>query len=81
MPHLTDANRSTLMKRRAALGLSQRALASKMGTTAATVSRIEQGIKHPSDDMLSRLADALGLDVSVTTTVRIRVRKLPASGH
>ncbi len=48
-----------VLQRRSALGLSQRELAAKAGTTAAAVSHIERGQRQPSGDMLSRLASAL----------------------
>ena len=48
-----------LRRRRSALGLSQRALAEKAGTTAAAVSHIERSQRQPSADLLGRLASAL----------------------
>jgi len=48
-----------ILQRRSALGLSQRALAEKAGTTAAAVSHIERGQRQPSADLLGRLAAAL----------------------
>ena len=48
-----------LQRRRSALGLSQRALAEKAGTTAAAVSHIERSQRQPSADLLGRLASAL----------------------
>ena len=41
------------------MGLSQRALAEKAGTTAAAVSHIERSQRQPSADLLGRLASAL----------------------
>jgi len=46
-------------QRRSALELSQRALATMAGTTAAAVSHIERGKRQPSAGLLGRLAAAL----------------------
>lgn len=45
--------------RRARLGLSQRDLAERMGTTASVISRIESGQHRASTETLRRLAEAL----------------------
>jgi len=45
--------------RRARLGLSQRDLAERMGTTASVISRIESGQHRTSTETLRRLAEAL----------------------
>ncbi len=45
--------------RRAALGLTQAELASRMGTTASVISRIESGQHATSSRTLKRLAEAL----------------------
>ena len=47
--------------------LKQEGVALEAGTNTGHLSRIEQGIRHPSLEMLERLAFALG--VSVTTVV------------
>lgn len=47
-------------------GMTQGALASKVGLTTAAVSNYENEISSPSIEMLSKLADALG-----TTTDRL----------
>jgi len=41
-------------------GLTQEALAQKMGTTQPVVARLESGRTHPSMRTLERLADATG---------------------
>ena len=75
MPRLTARNRATLKRHREALGWSCQQLADKAGVHRVTVAHVESGAKVPSAELLSTIADALGLDVSVTTTVRIRPRK------
>jgi len=49
-----------VIKRRGALELSQGELAARMGTTAATVSRIESGQHVVTRRTLKKLADAFG---------------------
>ena len=46
-------------------GLSQRELASRAGTSQATVSAYESGRKSPTLDTLSRLVRAAGLDLRI----------------
>lgn len=46
---------------RGSAGLSQTALADRIGTTQQHVSRLERGGSAPSADMLVRLAAALGV--------------------
>jgi transcriptional regulator with XRE-family HTH domain len=45
--------------RRAQLGLSQRQIAERMGTTMSVISRIESGQHRTSTETLRRLAEAL----------------------
>ena len=49
-----------VVKRRAALGLTQAELAARMGTTASTVSRIESGQHATSPQTLKKLRKAFG---------------------
>jgi ribosome-binding protein aMBF1 (putative translation factor) len=51
--------------RRAALGLSQRELAERVGTTQSAIARLERGGRPPRIDTLLRIADALGCDLNV----------------
>jgi len=51
-----------LKQARQALGLSQQALAQKLGVRASHVGYLEQGRRRPSLSLLNALADALGLD-------------------
>lgn len=55
----------TLKKLRNKKGLSQLDLAEKMYVTRSTVSRWESGNRLPDAVMISRLAEALGVDVNV----------------
>jgi ribosome-binding protein aMBF1 (putative translation factor) len=48
-----------VIMRRGQLGLSQRELATRMGTTASVISRIESGQHRTSTNTLRRLASAL----------------------
>lgn len=54
-----------VIRRRGQLGLSQAALAQRMGTSHSAISRIESG-QHPTTvQTLRRLADALGTHLVV----------------
>lgn len=55
-----EAARALARARREA-GLSQTALAKKVGTGQAVISRIESGAMSPTLDMVSRLARGLGM--------------------
>lgn len=48
-----------VIMRRAALGLSQRALGDRMGTTGSAISRLESGQHRTSTETLRRLGEAL----------------------
>jgi transcriptional regulator with XRE-family HTH domain len=54
-----------LAERRAALGLSQRELAHRVGTTQSAIARLESGGRPPRIDTLLRIADALDCDLHV----------------
>jgi ribosome-binding protein aMBF1 (putative translation factor) len=49
-----------VIMRRAALGLTQAELATRMGTTASAISRIESGQHATSAQTLKKLGDAFG---------------------
>ena len=55
-----------IIDRRRQLHLTQKQLAEKAGIGQAEVSKIERGRKSPTLDTYSRLASALGLDVSLS---------------
>lgn len=55
----------TIKKLRVGKGLSQQALASKLFVTRSTVARWESGTRLPDAVMMSRLAEALGVDAAI----------------
>ena len=46
-------------------GLTQSELAKRIGVKSPTISRYESGENHPSPEMLSKIAVALGVDVNM----------------
>jgi transcriptional regulator with XRE-family HTH domain len=54
-------NIATLRKER---GLSQAALAEKLGVTQASIANYESGRREPSITMLRKIAAALGVDIA-----------------
>jgi transcriptional regulator with XRE-family HTH domain len=57
----TQEGARALVRARIAAGLSQAALAKRVGTGQAVISRIETGAVSPTLDMLTRIARALDL--------------------
>ena len=55
----------TIRKRRIVLGLLQPQLASFAGVSTRTIQLVELGTGNPSLDTLSKIADALGLQVQL----------------
>jgi len=55
----------TIKKLRNGRGLSQQALASQLFVTRSTVARWENGTRLPDAVMISRLAEALGVDAAI----------------
>lgn len=53
---------------REARGLSQRELAEKVGTTQSAIARLEAGNISPSLPTLDRIAEALGVELTVSFT-------------
>ncbi len=51
--------------RRTHLGLSQRELAERVGTTQSAIARLERGGRPPRIDTLLRIAEALDCDLTV----------------
>jgi transcriptional regulator with XRE-family HTH domain len=57
-------------------GLSQRALAKKLGMTQPQLARLEAGEHNPTIDTLARLAQTLDLEFAIDIHPRQRVPKL-----
>jgi predicted transcriptional regulator len=57
-------------QRRAEMGLSQRELASRCGTTQSAIARLERGGRPPRIDTLLRIADALQCELVVELVPR-----------
>ncbi len=62
MKHTTTKLGEFLKARRAALGLTQRSLAQKLGIEASHAAFIESGPRKPSLRLVARIAATLGLD-------------------
>ena len=56
--------------RRTALGLSQRELAARCGTTQSAIARLERGGRPPRIDTLLRIAEALQCELVVELVPR-----------
>jgi len=52
--------RIQIIKARDDLNMTQKELAQKAGLTQANISKIEQGISHPTIDTLRKIANGLG---------------------
>lgn len=63
MSNILDVIPAQLKAARQKKGLSQRALADRVGVPQAHVSRIEQGLVNPTATTLDQLAAALGLEL------------------
>jgi ribosome-binding protein aMBF1 (putative translation factor) len=57
--------RRIVLIRRAELGISQRELARRMGTSSSVVSRLERGEHNVSMETMRKLAGALGLELTI----------------
>jgi transcriptional regulator with XRE-family HTH domain len=51
-----------IRSRRRTLGLTQEAIAHRIGTTTPYVGHMESGKRHPSESVVVKLADALGVE-------------------
>jgi transcriptional regulator with XRE-family HTH domain len=60
-------------------GWTQKELADRAGTKQANISRLENGLLNPSVDMLQRVAEALGADLTVTLEPAEQPQPVPAS--
>jgi transcriptional regulator with XRE-family HTH domain len=62
MPKTKATFGQVIRDRRRRFDLTQEQVARRIGTSTPYVGHLESGKRHPSDEILSRLADALGLD-------------------
>jgi transcriptional regulator with XRE-family HTH domain len=53
---------TTIRKRRRDLDLTQETVARRIGKSIGYITLLETGRRHPSDNVIGKLADALGLD-------------------
>jgi DNA-binding XRE family transcriptional regulator len=60
-----------IRERRILLALIQQEVASRIGTSTVYVGHLESGKRHPSDKILIRLSEVLGLDLSEWRRVEI----------
>lgn len=67
--HIMDEFFKSLQKRRESLGLSQRDLSEMSGVSLRTINAIENGGANPSIEVLYKLAEQLGLKLSLTERV------------
>lgn len=65
----------TLAAIRLSKGLSQTAVANKIGTSQSRLSRIESGRDDPQLSTVAKIAEALGVDVAVVAEALLRGRK------
>ena len=69
-----------MAERRTTMGMSQRELADRCGTTQSAIARLERGGRPPRIDKLLRIADALNCDLVVEPgTVRVGDSVVPVS--
>lgn len=66
--NLYDESVLTVAKLRLSKGFSQKQLADKVGTSQSQLSRIESGSQDPTYASMRRLAEALGVDLSVVAS-------------
>ncbi len=64
-----------MVRLRSERGIAQRALATTAGVDASTISRVENGERGPGQDLVDKIADALGSDPTE------RARLLRAAGY
>lgn len=56
----------SIKARRKVLGITQRTLAELAGVGINTLTRIEKGLGNPSLEVLLKIAETLGLDLTLT---------------
>ncbi len=76
---LARAISHAITRHRNAHGLSQTALGERLGMSQTQISRLELGEHTPSFETLLRVADALGLELSMTIGPKVEPRReIPA---
>ncbi len=68
---------NSILEARLKRNLSQADLAEKVGTKQANISRIEAGIANPTIDLVGRIMDVLGLEISVRVSEKEIISKSP----
>lgn len=66
---------------REALGITLRSFAKDIEVSAGYISRIEQGIRQPTDHVIARIAARLGVTVDQITYPGVRAASAPADGE
>jgi len=54
-----------ILRARVEKGMTQAAIAKKMGTTQSSIARVESGKSHPTIPFMQRLADALDMKLEI----------------
>lgn len=72
---LTAEQRERLRRERERAGLTQMALAERLGVTSQHLNMVESGKKAPSLDVLQRLGNELGLEITVRTIVSMKRKR------
>ncbi len=67
--------RSALIGARLDAGLTQAALAERIGTKQSAIARLESGSAKPNFSMLQRLADALEVSFEIGPGLEVRVHQ------
>ena len=65
--------RKALIRARLDAGLTQQALAERIGTRQSAIARLEGGMAQPSFDMLRRLSSALNVSFEIMPSAEILV--------
>jgi transcriptional regulator with XRE-family HTH domain len=65
--------RRALIAARLRVGLTQKQLADRIGTTQSAVARLEAGTTEPRFDMLRRLSNALNVSFEIMPSAAIQV--------
>ena len=69
----------TLTETRKKLKVTQKALSEKTGIPQAEISRLENGLRPPTLNLLNRLAEGLDMELNVTITPKKRRGRKPGT--